>query len=145
MKLCRKCGETKSPECFANDKSSADGMNRRCRECDAKKCREYRKTPEGRAVRLTRYRNDPAKVAAPSRAWWAARPERKRLVANAHRAVQRAVKSGKLVRPPECQQCGTSGPVHAAHSDYTRRLDVRWLCPTCHAVWDTAIPKTAGK
>src|SRR5258707_11637000 len=44
--------------------------------------------------------------------------------------VYKAVKSGKLERKP-CVVCG-SRPTHAHHFDYSRPLDVIWLCPKCH-------------
>jgi len=33
MKICTKCGETKSPECFCNDKTRKDGLFPHCRDC----------------------------------------------------------------------------------------------------------------
>lgn len=49
----------------------------------------------------------------------------------AHGAVRAAIKSGALVRQP-CEVCG-SAPAHGHHDDYTRPLEVRWLCQTHHA------------
>ena len=59
----------------------------------------------------------------------AAPPEQER----ARRAVAYAIKAGKLVRPSLCEMCGASGSIHAHHDDHRRKLDVRWLCPACHA------------
>lgn len=58
----------------------------------------------------------------------------------AKRAVRRAVESGILIRPEKCQMCnsefetldGRAG-IHAHHPDYSKPLDVMWLCPICHA------------
>ena len=51
----------------------------------------------------------------------------------AHLKVYRAVKSGRLVRPSACSQCGRSdSAIHGHHDDYSRPLDVRWLCTWCH-------------
>lgn len=59
---------------------------------------------------------------------------------NAQEAVQRALKAGLLIRPTECEECGkmpaprkngASGIV-AHHPDYTKPLDVTWLCQSCH-------------
>jgi hypothetical protein len=49
----------------------------------------------------------------------------------AHEIVRRAIKSGALTRQP-CIECGRSEDVHAHHEDYSRPLDVRWLCPRHH-------------
>lgn len=48
----------------------------------------------------------------------------------AHQAVQRALASGKLLRQP-CEQCGAP-KTHAHHADYSKPLEVQWLCPLCH-------------
>lgn len=45
-------------------------------------------------------------------------------------AVQRAVKSGRLVRQP-CEKCGAE-KTQAHHDDYSKPLDVRWLCARDH-------------
>lgn len=50
----------------------------------------------------------------------------------AHRAVQEAVRSGRLVRPSTCGACGASCQPHAHHEDYSQPLSVRWLCRSCH-------------
>lgn len=44
--------------------------------------------------------------------------------------ARRAIKSGRL-KPLPCEICGAN-EVHAHHDDYSRPLDVRWLCPTHH-------------
>lgn len=51
--------------------------------------------------------------------------------AAAHRLVRRAIRSGVLIRQP-CQQCGGIERIHAHHDDYTKPLDVIWLCQPCH-------------
>jgi hypothetical protein len=45
--------------------------------------------------------------------------------------VNNAIRAGKLVREA-CENCGDY-PTHGHHDDYSRPLDVRWLCPPCHA------------
>jgi len=57
-------------------------------------------------------------------------------------AVRRAIQDGLLKRPTTCTACGGLGPIEAAHQDYSRPLDVRWLCRPCHRQWDAAVPKT---
>lgn len=46
--------------------------------------------------------------------------------------VGRAVRQGKLARPDQCSLCGTSCKPEAHHHDYSKRLDVTWLCRPCH-------------
>jgi ribosomal protein S27AE len=46
--------------------------------------------------------------------------------------TQDAIKRGKLIRQP-CTQCGELKS-EAHHDDYSKPLDVRWLCKKCHSV-----------
>ncbi len=54
------------------------------------------------------------------------RPEARR----ANIAVMNALQSGRLLREP-CHVCGVI-PAQAHHPDYSRPLDVEWLCPKHH-------------
>ena len=50
----------------------------------------------------------------------------------AHIAVQSALKSGALVKGP-CEICGTTeGRIDAHHDDYSKPLEVRFLCRLHH-------------
>lgn len=49
----------------------------------------------------------------------------------ARAAVSSAIRSGRLL-PQPCEVCGLKAEAH--HSDYSRPLDVRWLCPSHHGV-----------
>ena len=71
--------------------------------------------------------------------------------AQAYQAVRRAIESGRLVRPSSCERCGAlNAPcsdgrsrIHAHHHDYSRPLDVEWICANCHRK-ETPLPKTMG-
>ncbi len=62
--------------------------------------------------------------------WKKKNPEK----SNAHQRVYRAVQTGRLQKPDHCPACGNAGPVHAHHDDYSKPLDVKWLCSKCHGV-----------
>lgn len=88
-------------------------------------------------------KRNPKKAIATRLKWEAENPEARRLVWRAHAAVKMAVKRGQLVRPELCERCGQRGRrIEAAHHDYTKPLEVTWLCPTCHRLEDLARPKT---
>lgn len=77
-----------------------------------------------RAAHRDRYR--PAALA-----WAAAHRSQE----NACVAVCRAVRRGVLVRPAVCDCCGQPGRIEAHHHhgyDVAYRLDVVWLCKSCH-------------
>ena len=49
----------------------------------------------------------------------------------AHQMVSKALLSGAILRG-SCEVCGTTEYVHAHHDDYSRPLDVKWLCAADH-------------
>jgi hypothetical protein len=55
-----------------------------------------------------------------------------RLRNKAKQAVLRAVRSGDLVKPSVCPECGQSKAIHGHHPDYDKPLAVLWLCRDCH-------------
>lgn len=69
----------------------------------------------------------------------------------AYRLVRSAIESGTLVRPDSCNRCGQSPPkardgrsrIHAHHHDYSRPLDVEWICAKCHRD-ETPLPVVMG-
>jgi ribosomal protein S27AE len=50
----------------------------------------------------------------------------------ARNALNNAIIAGKISRPKLCSDCGKQRPLQAHHKDYSRPLDVRWLCQSCH-------------
>lgn len=59
----------------------------------------------------------------------------------AYRKVRSAIATGKLKRPRKCQRCGQHDikcsdgrtRIQAHHHDYSKPLDVEWICIKCHA------------
>lgn len=101
--------------------------------------RRNARSPEARKEYHRQWR-----MANPERArrWQTEHPERVRIVFRAANRVHRAVARGDLVKPDACEACGAVRKVCAAHADYARPLDVRWLCYSCHNRWDRAHPKS---
>lgn len=61
----------------------------------------------------------------------------------ARTAVNNAIRDGRLIRQP-CQNCGTTQNVHAHHHDYSKPLDVEWLCKDCHWLEHGSVFAEAG-
>jgi len=51
---------------------------------------------------------------------------------NAHRAVHRALKAGTLTKPDTCARCQKRKVIEGHHEDYSKPLEVDWLCISCH-------------
>ena len=144
MKTCFRCGESKSVDEFYRHPAMADGRLGKCKACtrsDVRLNREARadqyrayeqgrsRDPERRAARAA-YSRTGAGAGAHRRArrdWIERNPEKRA----AHVAVGNAVRDGRLVRLG-CEVCGSERS-EAHHDDYTKPLDVRWLCRRHHA------------
>jgi ribosomal protein S27AE len=101
------------------------GQIRPCSKCGKETAISARKLA-ARDYRCSACRWNPEKGRELRRAYRKRYPEKRR----AHAAVYRAVRSGKLVRQ-NCEQCGKPDS-QAHHDDYSKPLDVRWLCGECH-------------
>ena len=127
-RTCTSCHETKTVDDFHRKATGSQGRSAYCKICCKKMQVGYR-------------RKSLARRAAQCRKLYWANPEVARAVARAHQTVLRAITRGELVRPDSCSQCGSVGMIQAAHHDYTDPLNIRWLCPSCHTLWDKAAPK----
>jgi predicted nucleic acid-binding Zn-ribbon protein len=117
--FCREC-RIKYVADYKARKRAAGVTSFRNKERDAEYERQRSAKPEVKARRaadMKRYQHDPAMRARHEARW----------------AVRRAVAAGRLHRKP-CERCGGL-VVHGHHDDYTKPLDVRWLCPACHRDW----------
>jgi hypothetical protein len=53
--------------------------------------------------------------------------------------VVRAIELGLFERPSFCEACGErSSNIHGHHEDYSKPLEVQWLCSKCHREEHTA-------
>jgi hypothetical protein len=132
LKNCFKCGAEKPLTDFYKHKAMADGHVNKCKECNKKDVRENRalKVDFYRKYDVTRYKSDPSvrqRISATSSSWRRKYPEKHK----AHNAVGNAIRDGKLQKMP-CEVCGTIKNLHAHHDDYSKPLDVRWLCAEHH-------------
>lgn len=121
-KLCRSCGVIRPHSDFGKDRSKANGLQSRCKGC-------------ARQLTAAWYVANRERVVVRNKAYRAADPIRRA----AHLAVQRAVATGRLIAKDYCEECDSRRGIEAHHDDYTRKLDVRWLCRTCHREAHAAI------
>jgi hypothetical protein len=125
-KTCKWCGEKKAAEEFYKHPMMADGRLNKCKAC-LKKYRDEN-IEQIRLIDAKRSKK-PARIAqiqARTKRYRLENPDR----FSAHNKVSYAIRSGKLTKLP-CKVCG-SIKSHAHHDDYTKPLDVVWLCAIHH-------------
>lgn len=130
-KQCFKCGETKPLSDFYRHRMMADGHLNKCKDCTKKDVRSHRIDNQERVRAYDRSRaKEPHAVAR--RAAYAERYRRDhRERRAAHTQVGNAVRDGRLAKSP-CVFCGATDNLEAHHHDYSKPLDVTWLCHPCH-------------
>lgn len=127
MKKCFRCFRVLPISCFYVHPRMADGHLGKCKECNKKDVREnYAK----RRKKYSEY--DRMRFKNPERKLAVAGYQRKmrELYPDkfaARTAVGNAIRDGRLVRGP-CRVCGSRKKIQAHHTDYSKPLDVVWLC-----------------
>jgi ferredoxin len=48
--------------------------------------------------------------------------------------VKKAIEDGILIQPNKCSNCGRLCTPVAHHEDYSKPLEVSWLCRACHKI-----------
>ena len=129
-KRCRKCGENKPLDGFYPHPLTVDGLLGSCKEC--KKAYEKAHHAEARIAKSEYNRKrqrDPdrrKRKMAYLKKHRTENPEKYK----ARQAVGNAIRDGRLLRLP-CKECGNPKS-EAHHGDYSKPLDVEWLCFKCH-------------
>ena len=126
-KACFKCGETQPLTEFYKHKDMADGRLNKCKSCTKKDATDYRDANLEKVRKYDRARGNRAKPGALKK--WRHAGGNLRL--RAHSKVARAVRNGDII-PKPCEVCGETEGIHAHHDDYTKALEVRWLCVKHH-------------
>lgn len=131
MKTCFKCSVSKPLEAFYKHPRMAGGRLNKCADCTKKDARRHRiMNPEKVREYDNRRAAEPHRVAMRARNFQRYKqehPERR----HAHLVVGQALKKGALAKAP-CAFCGASERLEAHHHDYSKPLDVTWLCSACH-------------
>ena len=129
-KTCTLCGETIAIDGFYKAPACKDGHAGQCKDCVKRRARQRQiaKAAEIRAFDRERSKlpHRVAQRAANFTAYAHRHPDRRA----AHVAVGNAVRDGR-VRKMDCAFCGAEKTI-AHHHDYSKPLDVTWLCQPCH-------------
>lgn len=134
MKICPTCQQEKAETEFYKAKRSADGLKSQRKKCHTSgniRTRDEDKKRAANREHMARARiSNPEKFrardrdASRKREWT---PERE-----ARYQLNLAVKRGDIKKPASCEECGLQKRLTGHHDDYSKPLQVRWLCYTCH-------------
>ena len=116
LKQCSQCHKWKPLELFVRDKSRPSGRDPRCKVCHRFEVSHRYKTNSEFKMRVFKRAEE-----------WRKRNRHK---ARAHSRVNDAIRYGRLVRQP-CSVCGNTRS-DAHHNDYSKPLEVLWLCRIHH-------------
>lgn len=148
MKTCRTCAETKPLDDFYSHPKMADGHLNFCKLCVIARVKKY--TDDHHEEVIEKYR---ARYYAKGRTEdrkLACREATRRYIKRKKEAgihlsssnpenraariiVGNAIRDGKLT-PQACERCSYGIGVQAHHEDYSKPLDVTWLCKPCHGM-----------
>lgn len=128
-KKCFKCGEIKSINDFYYHYAMADKHLNKCKKC----CKEFAKLnriEHSEKFRLyERTRNRGKKAALRAKEWRKKYPEKYK----AQNLINNALKNKKLTKPDKCEICNSNFHIHGHHNDYSKPLEVIWICAKCHS------------
>ncbi len=131
QKKCFKCDQVKPLEEFYKHSKMADGHLNKCKECAKSDVRKHRfENDSVRAYDRARYHNDPDRmmhIFENSIKWFNNNPEAKK----AHDALNNAVRDKRIIKQP-CSVCGSTYRIHGHHAEYSKPLEVKWLCAKHH-------------
>lgn len=140
-KVCKKCGRKLPISEFYVHKEMNDGHLSFCKECVKARVRKYRddnideirekdKKRHSLVFLNTEKEKNRYKNLQKSKNNWG---KRNRLKRNAHTQLKRAIDKGLILKQNKCEICGkTNCNIEAHHYDYSKPLDVIWLCTECH-------------
>ena len=117
MKKCSRCKQVKSSRDFYLIKAQHDSLSNNCRSCHREFVRQYARTEKGKLNDNNKYQRMKSKYPEKFSARW---------------KLKYAVRSGKIVRPDECDVCHRAGIPDGHHKDYSKPFEVDWLCGMCH-------------
>ncbi len=148
--VCSKCKIPKMAVCFYKATYSHSGIRSSCKACAPKRLPPTDPIKIKRAKQLRnayyarnrdalikyqrKFYSDPdlkRKRKKAKRTYWENNPKKR----FAKSAVSNAIRKGQLVKPDRCSECNaitSTGNLCGHHADYSKRLDVEWLCRPCH-------------
>lgn len=113
--ICRFCKKENIP--LMKSSKYKDKQYYSCRDCNTKRLKKYRGTPKGKISSSNNQKRMIKKY-----------PQKVR----ARTLLNHALITKKIIKPKKCTVCFKSKKIQAHHEDYTKPLDIIWLCIECH-------------
>jgi len=88
-----------------------------------------------RAQAARNYQRDPAAFREYQRRF----RERHRDRYRAHKIVGKRIERGQIIRPDQCERCHVHCEPEAHHRDYSKPLEIEFLCRACHKAADREV------
>lgn len=130
IKTCFKCGAEKPLTEYYQHKQMADGHLNKCKCCTKMDARARRFDPRFREKVLS---YDRQRGSRQPYSYVAARRMDAPETYRAHTMVANAVRTGELEKPDRCSHCHSKeSRIEGHHEDYSKPLEVIWLCSPCH-------------
>lgn len=129
-KKCFKCKDIKCLDEFYAHPDTKDGYLNKCKSCTKIDSRKNSKTLTTRQREKLRNSTEKRKLhlSKVSKNWRKNNPEKY----HAQNKVSYALRIGIITKPSCCEKCSSNSKLHAHHEDYSKPLDVTWLCVPCH-------------
>ena len=128
LKTCFKCGAEKPSSAFYAHPQMADGLLGKCKECTKSDSMSRYREKTAMIIAYEKRRTATLERKTKRKAYYAKRDPVK---TRANTALNRAVRQGRITKKP-CEVCGTTTGIEGHHEDYSKPLDVRWLCRKHH-------------
>ena len=154
-KKCHKCNEVKSIAQFYKQKNGLYDRTGECKICRRKRTKIWSDANKERKSEMEKIRCKTIDRSGYNKEWreknpeyfkqyyvqnkeirlecnrrfWIKHPERY----ESYKIYSNARRLGKLMNPGQCQICGNKDrKIHAHHFDYSKPLEVTWVCVNCH-------------
>ena len=126
--LCIECGETREKEFYSNNRV-------RCKKCSIRRSievyhrrRRHKQAEYYREWYQQNGRNRAIDYVSNILLWQKAHPE----AVKARWILKNHIKNEIIHRPPKCSLCSRVAKIQAHHKDYSKPLEVIWICASCH-------------
>lgn len=129
-KKCRGCEIVHPLSSFYKHPMMADGRLHYCKECIKSRVRERYQRANGRVEYERRRNQQPGRKEA-QRGYVKSRRQASPEKYKARTQVGNALRDGRIEKEP-CVVCRSTERVQGHHEDYSKGLEVRWLCFRCH-------------